>query len=1052
MQKLAELCIRRPVFATMLITALVVMGAFSFSGLGVDLFPRIDFPTTTVTTVLVGASPEEVETTVTQKIEEAVNTISGIDEMRSVSAEGISQVFVTFTLDKDPDVAAQEVRDKVNGILRDLPEDIEPPVVEKFDTDASPIMAIAISSPRDPRETTKIVKDEIKENLETVAGVGQVRFIGERVRQIQVLLDPQRMAAYNVTVDQIAAALRAQNVEIPGGRIDEGRRELTLRTMGRITRSSDFGEIIVASVNGSPVKVRDFATVEDSAEESRTLARLDGGPAIVLEIRKQSGTNTVQVIDGIKARLNELRQTLPGDFRLELVRDQSDFIVASFHAVLEHLILGGIFAAAVVMLFIRNWRATLIAGVAIPASIISTFLLMNVMDFTLNQITMLALTLVVGIVIDDAIVVLENIFRFQEEKKLDPVTAAIEATRDIGLAVLATTLSLIIIFLPVAFMGGIVGRFMSSFGYTAAFAIGVSLLVSFTLTPMLSARYLKIDHSNHGGSGTKEKGFFKLLSNGYGRMLLWSVGHRKTIIAISVAVVLSTIPLFMLLGMDFLPQDDQSEFEITVRAPVGSALQGTDQVMRQIEAEVRQLPEIQNLLTTIGADGQTRVERGAILVKLKPLKERKYNQQDIMAMARERLVKFRELKISIQPPAAISGGGFANVDIQYFVQGPDLDKLTEYATRISDELRKTPGVADVDTTFEPGKPEIRANINREKASDLGANVASIASALRILVGGEDQVTTYREGKDRYDVLLRVQKQFRNSPEVLNQLYVPSSTIGNLALSNVVHLDQGSGPSQIDHYNRQRQITILANVLRGQSQSEVIARINQIVAQLEIPPTYRVGLIGRSRELGRSAYYFVLAFVLSFAFMYMVLAAQFESFIDPITILVSLPLAVPFALLSLLLARENYSVIYSSLGILMLFGIVKKNAILQVDHIKRLRASGVERADAIYHGCQDRLRPILMTTAALVAGMIPLALGTGPGAGSRRTVAVVVIGGQTLCLLLTLLVTPVVYSVFDDLATSPAWGRTQSWLSAQALRARRGVTSRFRKPFPSTEGD
>ncbi len=1031
MHKLAELCIRRPVFATMLVMTMVVLGAFSFMRLGVDLFPKIDFPTVTVTTTLPGAAPEEIETTVTQKVEEAVNTISGIDEMRSVSAEGVSQVFITFLLEKDPDIAAQEVRDKVNGILRDLPQDIDPPVVEKFDVDASPVMSIGVSANRDLRETTKIVKDRIKENIETVSGVGQVRFIGDRTRQIQVWMDPQRMAAYNLTIDQVRGALAAQNVEIPGGRVDEGRRELTLRTLGRVLLPLEFANIIVGSVNGSPVRVRDIAHVEDGVEEPRTLARLDGKSAVVLEVRKQSGTNAVAVIQAVKDRLAEIQPLLPQDFNVQVVRDQSTFIEASFHAVVKHLILGAIFAALVVLLFIRNLRATLIAAVAIPISIISTYALMNWMHFTLNQITMLALTLVVGIVIDDAIVVLENIFRFQEEKKLDPFQAAARATQDIALAVMATTLSLIIIFLPVAFMGGIVGRFMSSFGWTAAFAIGVSLIVSFTLTPMLSSRYLKL--SGNGESATKETALFRFLDRRYQRMLVWSMAHRRAVVIAAVVVALSSVPLIIILGKDFLPQDDQSQFEITVRAPIGSSLEGTDQIMRRLEQDVRQLPHVKYVLTTIGADAQTRVDRGSVFVELVPIADRKLSQRDLMDMARQRLAKYKDLKIGVQPPAAISGGGFANVDVQYFVQGPDLDKLSSYSEKIVQQLSRIPGVADVDTTFEPGKPEIRANINRDKAADLGVSAASIATALRTLVGGDEQVTTFREGDDRYDVMLRVQKKFRNNPEALKSLYVPSTQLGNIPLTNVVSLGEGTGPSQIDRYNRQRQITILANVLRGQSQSAVIEQLNRMVAGLNVPAEYRTGLIGRSRELGRAAFYFFIAFLLSIIFMYIVLAAQFESFIDPVTILLSLPLSVPFGLLALFVTGENFSVIYSSLGILMLFGIVKKNAILQIDHIKGLRREGVARAEAIRQGCHDRLRPILMTTAALVAGMIPLALGTGPGAGSRRSVAVIVIFGQTLCLLLTLLVTPVLYSLFDDLIASPVWAR---WAEALRLRARR----------------
>jgi HAE1 family hydrophobic/amphiphilic exporter-1 len=635
---------------------------------------------------------------------------------------------------------------------------------------------------------------------------------------------------------------------------------------------------------------------------------------------------------------------------------------------------------------------------------------------------MLALVLMVGIVIDDAIVVLENVFRFMEEKKLTPFEAAIKGTKDISLAVLATTLSLVIIFIPVAMMSGIVGKFMSSFGYTAAFAIMVSLLVSFTLTPMLCSRFLKPESEKQA---TKESRFFRHFSEPYSKMLNWSMTHRWAIVGLCVVVVLSSIPLFMLVGKSFIPTDDQSEFEITVKMPPGSSLEGSEQVFAQIEKEIASLPGIRDTLTTIGADQRQQVDRGSLLVELVPVKERKHTQFELMTMAREKLAHHRDLTIGVQQPALIQGAG-STAELQFFLQGPDLDQLDKFSDTVKSKLRAMPGVTDVDSSYEAGKPELRVIVNRDKASDLNVNVASIANALRILVAGDDQVTTYREGDDRYDVLLRVEKEFRNSPEALERLYVPSATLGNVTVSNVASMVPDTGPTQIERYNRQRQILLTANIVKGQtSLSEVLTQLDKTIADLNMPPGYNTGLVGQSKEFGRAATNYIIAFMLSIVFMYMVLAAQFESFIDPVVILLSLPLSVPFALLSLLVMNESFSVIYSSVGILVLFGIVKKNAILQIDHIKSLRAQGMARNDAIFHGCMDRLRPILMTTAALVAGMIPMAFGGGAGSGSRRTVAIVVIGGQTLCLLLTLLVTPVAYSMFDDLAKSRVWDRARN---------------------------
>lgn len=1025
MQKLAELCIKRPVFATMLILMLVVLGLDAYRKLGVDLFPKVEFPIVTVTTNLRGASPEEVETQLSKRIEEAVNTVSGIDELQSNSAEGLSRVIITFVLDKDAEIAAQEVRDKVSTILGQLPTDADPPVVEKLATDASPIINIVVSANRDLREITKLVDDRIKKDVETINGVGQVRFIGERERQIQIWLDGQKMYSYGLNIDQVRGAIAAQNIEVPGGRLDQGGRELSVRTLGRIMKSDDFGDLIVGN-SGAPIRVRDIGNVEDGYKETRSSARLDGKEAVVLQIRKQAGTNTLDIIDRIKERIQELRPSLPKDLNIAYVGDQSGFIKASFEAVQEHLVLGGLLAGIVVLIFMRNWRSTLIAAIAIPTSIISTYTLLNLMGFTLNQITMLALTLMVGIVIDDAIVVLENIFRFMEEKGLPPIQAAIEGTRDIGLAVLATTLSLAVVFLPVAFMTGIVGRFMSSFGFTAAFAIMVSLLVSFTLTPMLCGRFLKLP-PNHNPHATKETWIFKVIDRPYQALLRWSMRHRWVIVTLAILTVFSTGPIFKGVGLDFLPQDDQSEYEVMIRMPAGSSLEGTDRVLRDIEADLKTLPGVKTLLTLIGSDARQQVDRGSVLITLVDAKDRELSQFKLMDRTREMLRKYKDLVIAVQLPSIIQGAG-PNRDFQYILSGPDLEELDKYAAKLVTRLKATPGVADIESSYESGKPEVRVRINRDRASELGVNVASIATAIRTLIAGDEQVTTFREGDDRYDVGLRVNKEFRQSPDAMSRLYVPSTKVGNVSLANVASLQEATGPITIDRRNRQRQIMISASVIGGQSLSEVLKITEETVATLDMPPQFRAGTIGRTKELGRAASGFIIAFLLSITFMYMILAAQFESFIDPITILISLPLSVPFAVLSLMVMKENFSIIYSSVGILVLFGIVKKNSILQLDHIKSLRREGLPRLDAILRGCEDRLRPILMTTAALVAGMLPLAFGTGAGAGTRRTVAIVVIGGQTLCLLLTLLVTPVAYSLFDDIAEYGLFSRLRRLLT------------------------
>ena len=1054
MQKLAEICVRRPVFATMLILSLTVVGLFSYRSLGVDLFPKIDLPTITVTVVNPGASPQEIETEITDKVEGVVNTISGIDELRSTSVEGVSQVFITFLLEKNPDIAAQEVRNKIDLIVNDLPVTAEQPIVQKLDTDAAPVVRIAVSAPRSLREVTDIADKKIKEQIESINGVGNVTIIGGRTREIQVWVDPDKLRAFNVTVAQVADAVRAQNMEVPGGRVDEGTRELTVRTMGRIVEPSEFNNLVVANRDDYSVKLSDVGYAEDGAEEPRTQAKLNGRPAVTIVVSKQSGQNTVAIADAVKERLREIQPTLPPGFKTEVVGDQSIFIKASIESIQTHLIEGSILAAIVVFVFLWSFRSTVIAALAIPTSLIATFGLMAAMGFTLNQITMLALTLMVGIVIDDAIVVLENIFRFIEEKGVPPFQAAIEGTKEIGLAVMATTLSLLAVFLPVGFMGGIVGRFMSSFGLTASFAIAVSLVVSFTLTPMLSARLIKRSdderekdferHTEPTDHGSKAGRFYAPIDRIYTRMLTWSMAHRWAIVVACLLVIISIVPLFMLVGKNFLPVDDQSQFELNVRAPEGYTLAATSTLSDRIAADLKKLPGVTDTLVTIGGGQQEQVNVATIYVKLTPIEERSVTQNEVMVRARnEVLGKYLkefpgQLRTSVQQVATISGGGFRNADIQYVIGGPDLEKLTQYSDALLQKMKTIPDVVDVDSTLITGKPELRVIIDRERAADLGVRVGDIAQALNTLVAGQ-KVSTFNAGTDQYNVRVRAIGEYRASVEGLQRMIVSSAKIGWVSLDNLVRIEEGTGPAAIDRLNRQRQVMLLGNVKPGGSQAAVIQKLDEFANEIKIDGAYTTGLAGRSKELGRAAYYFLLAFVLSFVFMYMVLAAQFESFIHPITILLTLPLAVPFGIVSLLATGQTVN-IFSGLGLLLLFGVVKKNAILQIDHTNQLRAQGMERHEAIIRANRDRLRPILMTTIALVAGMLPLTIAYGPGSGTNRSIGVLVVGGQTLCLLLTLLAVPVFYSLFDDLAKSRIWGAINLRVRGAFGRLRRRAAS------------
>jgi len=991
---------------------------FSYFSLGVDLFPKVDLPTVQVMVDDPGASPQEIETEVTKKIEDAVNTISQVDELRSMSSEGRAMVTVTFELSKNGDVAAQEVQNKVNLIVNDLPQTAKTPVVRKFDPDATPVLQIAVSAPRSLRDVTMIADKQIKQKLENAPGVGQITIVGGARREIHVLVDPDRLRAYNLTVNDVFNAMRQQNLELPGGNLNAGSREFTIRTTGKIVDLSQFNQIAVANRGGYVVRVRDIGYAEDSYEEPRTSARLNGVPAVTLVVSKQSGVNTVATANEVKERLKELGAILPKDVRTQVIGDQSVFIEAAVNSIKHHLIEGSIFASIVIFLFLANWRTTLIAAIAIPTSIISTFALMAAMGFTLNQITMLALTLMVGIVIDDAIIVLENIYRFMEEKGMNPYEAAIQGTREIGLAVMATTLSLLAVFLPVGFMGGIVGRFMSSFGFTSGFAIAVSLLVSFTMTPMLCSRFLKAPKHVPGEHTSKENVLFSWLDRHYTTMLTWAMAHRRVVIAGSVLTVFSIVPLFMFVGKNFLPSDDQSQFNVLIRTPEGTSLAATTQVAEQVARQIRALPGVESTLMTDGSGADTAVNNASIYVKLTDLDKRTLSQADLMQRARELLRRFpSDIHTGVELVAAI-GGNQSNADVQYFIQGPDLDKLSKYSDELLAKMKQIPGVADADSTLRSGKPEVKLNIDRARAADLGVSVQDIEQALNTLVAGQ-VASTFNVGDDQYDVRVRAQEQFRGSTEGLSKMTVPSSKkLGSVGLDEVVQMQPGSGPSSVNRIARQRQVTLTCNVLPGGSQAAILSALNKAASEIGMDPDYRVGLSGASKELGRTGYYFILAFALTFIFMYIVLAAQFESFIHPVTILLTLPLAVPFGILALLLAHQTVN-IFSGLGLLLLFGIVKKNAILQIDHTNGLRASGLPRYEAIIRANRDRLRPILMTTIALVAGMLPLVISSGTGAATNRSIGVLVVGGQSLCLLLTLLAVPVFYSFFEDLSQWPA---------------------------------
>lgn len=1020
MQWLASISVRRPIVATVLILVVVVVGLVGYGKLNVDRFPNVDLPVVTITTVLRGAAPEEVETELTDRIEEAVNTISGIDELRSTSSESVSQVFISFLLDKDVDVAAQEVRDKLATVLSDLPQGTETPVVSKLDPDAAPVLFLALESPRSIRDITEFADKKLRPSLENVSGVGQVTIVGGRKRQVQVFVDPNKLKAVGLTALDVERAIVNQNVTAPGGAVDTGPRRLIVRVHGRLPNIDSIGDVVVRQTGAHPILLRDVARVVDGEEEAETSALLDGKPAVLLSIRKQSGENSIAVVDAIRERLKDIQATIPSGYQIKVIRDNTETTRTSVDAVREHLVVGALLAAFVVLLFLGNLRSTLIAALAIPTSIIGTFMAMWLMDFTMNTITLLALALAVGIVIDDAIVVLENIFRFIEEKKVRPMPAAIYATREIGLAVLATTLSLLAVFMPVAFMGGIPGRFLKSFGLTMAAAIAISLLVSFTLTPMLASRWLRLNpvplHERKKNFLERiVDGFYRPIESAYMKLLGWVMHRRWVVVIAAFATLGSCFPLMKAIPKGFLPKNDEAQFEITVRTPEGTSLAATNLAVERIAREVRAWPEVTTTVLTIGDSTEKTANLARIFVRLVPPNQRKLSQDELQDKVRREILpkQPKEFRTQVLAVAAFSGGGFSSATVQYIMTGTDLQKLSAYAAEATKKLKAIPGAVDVDTSLVTGNPEIEFIVNRRKAADLGVNVLDIAKAAQLLVGGV-KVSRYEEQSNEYDILVRADIAYRASTESLSLLNVPSTKLGTVPLLDVVTLKQSEGPSQVNHYSRQRQVTFLANTAPGIGSGEVGTAFENAVKEMNLPPEYSFVPLGQSKEIGRTARNFGIAFALAFLFMYLILAAQFESWLHPVTILLALPLTVPFALLSLLLLGQALD-IFTMLGILVLFGVVKKNAILQIDHINQLREEGTSRLQAILEGNRNRLRPILMTTLAFVAGMLPLLISKGIGAEFNRATAGPVVGGQILSLLLTLLATPVAYSLFDDAA-------------------------------------
>ena len=1009
--------IRRPVATIMMCLAIVVIGLMSYSSMGVGMFPNVDVPYVLVQTTLAGASPEEIETSVTKIIEESVNQVEGIDEIKSQSMEGASLVSIKFLMDKDGDVAAQEVRDKVELIKNELPDGTEAPVVQKLDMDSIAVLNVVVSGDRDIVELTEIAKKKVKENIENIRGVGAVNIVGGREREIHITVNPLKLFSLNLPISDVAAALADQNVEIPGGRVEQQHQEYTLRILGRIPDVPSFNDIFIANRNGASIKIADIGYAEDSGEYERESTFLNKRRAVTLEITKQSGTNTLAVVQGVKDKLEKIKPTLPADISLSLMMDQSGNIKASVHSVLEHLVLGGILAGIMVFFFMGSLRSTFISFLAMPISIIGSFIFMNMAGFTIDTMTLLGLLVAVGIVIDDAIVMLENIFRHMEKYGKSPKVAAIDGSHEITSTVVATTLSILVIFLPLAYMSGIVGRIVNSYGMTVVFAIALSGVVALTLTPMLCAKMLKQEKKTK--LDLFVDGVNKKLVDCYIPLLDWSIHHRKIMVSLACLCLVLLVPMLARVGGEFMPTDDSGKVQVSIEAPVGTSYTDTQDILKQIEKDIRRLPHVKDTLVAAGVSSSSFVSsnpsnKGYVRVEFESRDKRDgVTTKEYLDAIREMMKKYKGLKSNSYVVSETPSSG--SYELEFVISGPDINKLSEYSQAMVQQLSKDPRFIDVDTSLDLSKPEYRVVINREKAQNLGVKITSIASALRTMVGGEDDITKYKEGDDLYDVRVRVAEEYRDTKEAISALMVPGKLNGKdtiQRLDSVAYIEEGTGPSQIDRHNRQRQVTVQAN-LNGIDTRSALAIMNDIFHRLNAGAEYSGGVTGMSEEMTKMFSSFLLAFVLAFFFKYMILAAQFESYTHPVAIIVSLPLTLPFAVLSLFLTGQSLN-LYSLLGIFMLIGVVSKNAILQTDYTNQLRARGYGRTDAILQANRVRLRPILMTTLTLIMGVAPMIFSNGEGADQRRSLAIVIVGGQALSLLVTLLMTPVTYILMDEL--------------------------------------
>ncbi|MBF0516717.1 MAG: efflux RND transporter permease subunit [Nitrospirae bacterium] len=1013
---IADTAIRRPVFATMAVMALVVLGIVSYPSIGVELFPKVDFPIVSVTTTLRGASPEVIDVDVTDKIEESLNTINGVKYIASTSMEGVSSVIVEFVLEKNIDIGVADIREKISLIRSKLPVDVEEPVIEKVATDSMPILWLSLTGDRPVRDISTYADEVVKEQLQRINGVGAISLAGMRLRQIRIWLDRDKLLAYQISASDVVQALKRGNVELPGGRVESGTKEYSVKIKGQFRTPEEFNDLVISYSSGAPVRLRDVGKAEDDMEDKRSISRFNGKTSVGLGIQKQTGANTVEVVDNVKNALTEIKKTLPPGITLQTSFDQSDFIKKSITEVQHHLVYGGIFACIAVFIFLHSLRITLISALAIPTSVVSTFVIMHAFDFTFNNMTMLALSLSIGILVDDAIIVIENIYR-HVQLGMKPKEAASFATEEIGVSVIATTLAIVAIFLPVAFMKGIVGRFFLQFALTVVFAVMMSMFVSLTLTPMLASRFLSV--SKGGGSPIFRKpleAFERLYkrTEGYYKVLLgYTIDHRIKVLVIAAAVFAFSLYITKFIGKEMVPPEDQGRFVVRLQAPVDYSVDAVDSMFKHAADIVAETPEAKSIFYAQGYGVSGAINKGSLFVELKPKGERNKSQGDIKIVVRKRLsTEIPGLKSSVED-VSMFASAIRNVPVQYAIRGNNLDELLNYTDIIANKYSKLPGIVDVDTSYESGKPEVAVYIDRTKAADMGVDITTIAEAINILIGGEMDVTKFKdEAKGRrYDVRVRLNPQDRASPSDIERIYVRNKDGKLIELANLIQIRESGAPTLINRIDRQRAVFLFANLEDkplGQAKEELEEMSKEI-----LPPGFTGVFKGMAESMGETFYYLIIALVLGVVLAYMILASQFESFIHPITVLLSMPLSFIGAFGALLITHNTLN-IFSFIGLVLLMGLVKKNAILLVSYIITLREGGMDKREAILTAGPVRLRPILMTTVAMVFGMMPIALGLGEGSETRAPMAIATIGGLITSLFLTLLVIPAAYDLFDEI--------------------------------------